>query len=653
MGFSTNDSRYAAIRDYAIIGNCHTAALIRLNGSLDWYCPQKFDGASVFAKILDAEKGGCYQIGPANTFTTKRCYLDNTNILQTTFTAGDSRARLIDFMPVSRLKESWRGQDTNTPQQLLRLIEGLAGQIEFEITFQPAFNYARDEAKIHIEPEIGIIAQFENQYLLLSAPDLKINFHPEGGNRWVGRFSVSSGERQWLSLTSTLSLNNIRQDTNPRCYDEKLKETRSYWEAWAKRCTYNGPYRAHVIRSALALKLLTYEPTGAIIAAPTTSLPEEIGGLRNWDYRFSWLRDSTLVLYALLNIGYREEAADFFEWLQKTHSKNPTQKLQLIYGIHGRRDLTEKILDHLEGYKQSRPVRIGNAASKQKQLDIYGEVLTAAYLYFKARIGVRDEGEKDSQNQRLLETEWELLKNLVNTASQHWTEPDNGIWEVRGGMRQFVYSKLMCWAALDRGIRLATEFRLPAPIEDWKAVRTELKKTILSSGFSKEIGSFVQTLGGSALDSSTLLIPRVGLVPVTDSRLQSTIDRIQKGLTQNGLLYRYRTKDGLPGSEGTFATCTFWLVEALALSGRLQEAHNLFEHVLSYCNDVGLLSEEIDANGGEFLGNFPQGFSHVALINAAVNLAKGMKHGAEQKSQTEYQRARKAGPAASLEYSRP
>jgi GH15 family glucan-1,4-alpha-glucosidase len=354
-----------------------------------------------------------------------------------------------------------------------------------------------------------------------------------------------------------------------------------------------------------------------------------------------------------MNIGYQEEAADFFEWLQETHHKDPSPDLQVLYGIDGNRELIEKTLGNLEGYQHSQPVRVGNAAAGQLQLDIYGEVLTAAYLYFSSGIGKRkDISVSLSTRERRLEHDWPLLRGLVERAAKRWQEPDNGIWEVRGGLQPFLYSKLMCWAALDRGIHLAKEYSLSAPLDRWTSTEKAVRKAIFTDGFNKEIGAFTQAFGSTALDASALLIPRTGFLPATDPRVRSTVEAIKSQLTQNGIVYRYRSADGLAGGEGVFLTCTFWLVDALALSGHLDEAHDLFERVSGYANDLGLLSEELDPNSAELLGNFPQGFTHMALINAAINLAKTNKHGAEEHAETEVQRAAKAKVAVAEGYSR-
>ena len=435
----------------------------------------------------------------------------------------------------------------------------------------------------------------------------------------------------------------------PTGYEQQLHETLDYWREWADDCTYRGPYREQVVRSALVLKLLTYEPSGALVAAPTTSLPEQVGGQRNWDYRYTWLRDSSLTLYALLTIGYVDEAADFRRWLEDTVGFDSTAAPQIMYGIDGRRELPEQTLSHLEGYRGSRPVRIGNGAADQRQLDIYGVILRSAALHYQHGSDPPREGEPPTDSERRASPtprDWQVLRSLVDKAAEHWGEPDRGIWEVRGGPQPFVYSKLMCWSALDVGIRLAQQHGLDAPVQSWRQSRAQIRAAILDQGFNRQLGAFVQALGSSTLDASALMIPRVGFLPATDPRVRSTVARIQRDLTRDGLVFRYRAPDGLPGDEGTFTLCSFWLANALALAGQLDEAQALFEHVLGQANDLGLLAEEIDPMTGEQLGNFPQAFSHMALIGTAVDLASAAEHGAERTAQTEAERARRASRSA-------
>jgi GH15 family glucan-1,4-alpha-glucosidase len=645
-----NHLRYEPLREYGIIGDCHTAALVSRDGSIDWYCPTRFDAPAVFCRLLDAKIGGYSMVAPAGEFHAERHYVHNTNILETVFTTSQAKVRITDFMPVHQRTAARRGYDVGTSRRILRLVEALAGDAKMEIHFHPTLDYARGETVVTVKKGLSAVAHKNGMFLSLVCPGFELDFQANGKGRLCSSFELRQGNRRWLVLADADDADSISELPTVAHCEQQLLKARHYWENWASQCTYGGPYRNEVLRSALTLKLLTYEPTGAIVAAPTSSLPEEIGGERNWDYRYSWVRDSALMLYALMNIGYREEAADFFEWLQETHHNDPSPDLQVLYGIDGRRELPETTLDHLEGYECSRPVRVGNAAAKQLQLDIYGEVLTAAYLYFTSKIGRRRDKSQLTERERLLEHDWGLLRGLVERAAQRWQEPDDGIWEVRDRRLPYLYSRLMCWAALDRGIRLAKEHSLDAPLDGWDRIREAIRRAVLTEGFDRKAGAFTQAFGASALDASALLIARTGLLPATDPRVQSTIQSIKSALARDGLVFRYRSKDGLPGSEGTFTACSFWLVDALALSGKLDEAHELFERVSGYANDLGLFSEETDSKSDKMLGNFPQGFTHMALINAAINLAKATKHGAEEQAETEAERAARAGAAASEGY---
>ncbi|HZQ99110.1 MAG TPA: glycoside hydrolase family 15 protein [Chloroflexota bacterium] len=619
---------YPPIADYGLIGDCRTAALVSRAGSIDWYCPGRFDAPAVFCRLLDARLGGFCAAAPAGRFAAQRRYLPGTNVLETTFEAAGGTLRLVDFMPVDLA-----GRDPH-PGRIVRGLEALGGEVEVEVRFKPTFDYARASADVTLVPAGGAVATAGDQSLALACPGLALR--AGRGGALVGRLTLVPGERRWLVLAPDLAA------AGPDGGAE-LAWTVERWRRWADQCGYRGTYRELVRRSALALKLLTYLPTGAVVAAPTTSLPEEVGGARNWDYRYTWLRDASLMLYALSTLGYQRSATDFIRWLERTVMGDPTALPQIMYTVDGGRDLAERALGHLEGYRGSHPVRVGNAASAQHQLDIFGDVLTAAYHFY----GGEDAGfGATAPTEPVPARAWQLLRHLVDDAVATWQRPDSGLWEVRGGPRHFVYSKLMCWAAVDRGLRLAEELRLEAPLGAWRAARDAIRQAILSRGFDEEQGAFVQAFGSTALDAAALAIPRVGFLPATDPRVQSTVDRIRSELTRDGLVLRYRADDGLPGSEGTFALCTFWLVDALALGGRLDEAHALFERLVGYANDLGLLSEEVDPEDGSLLGNFPQGFSHMALIGAAANLSKTAKHGAEAEPHTEGQRAVKARHAA-------
>jgi GH15 family glucan-1,4-alpha-glucosidase len=631
-------SPYPPISDYALIGDCHSAALVARDGSVDWFCPGRFDAPAVFCRLLDAGRGGYFRSAPAGPFSVERHYRGPTNVLETTFSAQGGRVRATDLMPIHQRVSDRQGYDVGTSHRLLRKLEGLEGEVELALEFKPTFDYARAQTELESRAGGGAIGHGGARYLTLACPELKVVSDGCGG--LTGRLRLRAGEQRWIALTHADDPDRAEEALTPSGCEEQLARTLRYWETWAKRCTYRGPYRDYVLRSALVLKLLTYEPTGAVVAAPTTSLPEQVGGERNWDYRYTWLRDSSLILYALLTIGYEAEAADFVHWLEQTVGSDLTRKPQIMYGIDGRQKLPEQVLDHLEGYRGSRPVRIGNAAADQRQLDIFGEVLRAAALYY------RDGGDARSTATPSAEA-WELLRDLVERAAEHWDESGSGIWEVRGGAQPFLYGKLMCWAALDAGIQLAREHRLDGPLDRWWATREEIRGAILERGYDTRLGAFTQAFGSSTLDATALVIPRIGFLPSTDPRVRSTVDQIRRHLTKDGLVYRYRTQDGLAGGEGTFTLCTFWLVDALALGGQLDGAHELFERTVGFANDVGLLAEEIDPETREQLGNFPQGFSHMALIGAAVNLAKAARHGPERRAETESDRARIAGIAAS------
>ncbi|MDA8218665.1 MAG: glycoside hydrolase family 15 protein [Dehalococcoidales bacterium] len=648
MSDNTNHCQgYEPIQAYAMIGDCHTGALVSKGGSIDWYCPLRFDAPAVFFRLLDANKGGYCRLSPAEPFSVNRAYLPKSNVLQTVFTGGDYTVRLTDFMPLHRRQTSRHGHDVGTSNRILRLVEGVRGETDINLALKPTFDFGRCQTNLLNVPGRGAIGKRGGEYMTLACTPTPLEITGAGEVR--ATFRLHAGERYWFALVSSTDPDHAQEALSPADGDEQLARTLEYWEQWAKVCTYRGPYYDEVLRSALTLKMLIYEPTGALVAAPTTSLPESIGGVRNWDYRFTWLRDASLILYALSTIGYDDEETDFFQWLCDALHDDPTEHPQVMYTIGGRHRLPEKTLEHLEGYRCSRPVRLGNAAAKQLQLDIYGELLNAADIHFRRAIPGSEPGSvtEAPPKRRVPKTEWTLLRRLVEQAASRWQEPDNGIWEMRAERRPFVYSRLMCWVALDRGIELAGEFGLPAPVEEWKKTREDIRRAILSSGFNPERQAFVQAFGGADLDASALAIPRVGFLAATDSQVRSTVDAIRANLMSDGLVDRYHGADGLPGSEGAFLMCTFWLVDALSLGGRLEEAHDLFERAVSYANDVGLFSEEVDPHNGDALGNFPQGFTHMSLIRSVVNLAKAAKHGEEGQPETEAKRAGRAESAAS------
>jgi GH15 family glucan-1,4-alpha-glucosidase len=600
---------YQPIENYGIIGDMHTVALVGMDASIDWFCFPHFDSPSVFAAILDEKKGGRFKIAPTTKhLKNKQFYWPETNVLITRFLSANGVGDVTDYMPVGT------PDDGHGHHQLVRRVNVVRGTMSFRIECRPAFNYGRDKHSTQITSG-G--ACFKSQALSLGlATNLPLK--PDGTGV-VGKFSLQEGE------TITFVLHEIEQGgecglaLSQAEEQELFKETVDYWIRWISKCTYRGRWREMVHRSALVLKLLTYEPTGAIVASPTCSLPEETGGERNWDYRFTWIRDAAFTLYALMRIGLVGEAASFMHWLEaRCHEEGPDTPLQVMYGINGHHELTEEILDHLEGYKGSRPIRIGNGAANQLQLDIYGELMDSVYLYNKY-------GSPISYDL------WTHLRRLVNWVCDHWQRKDSGIWEVRGGRQHFVYSKLMCWVALDRGLRLADKRSFPADRDRWLKTRDQIYEEIMTKGWNSKRQAFVQHYRSRSLDAANLMMPLIFFLSPTDPRMLKTLDATlhspdKGGLVSNSLVYRYdakKTADGLDGEEGTFNICTFWLVEALTRAGRLNEARLMFEQMLGYANHLGLYSEET-GHSGEALGNFPQAFTHLALISAAFNLDRSL-----------------------------
>ncbi len=610
---------YQPIANYGIIGDTHSAALVGIDGSIDWLCLPHFDSPSVFAAILDDERGGRFTIAPVcpdDALTRKQLYWPDTNVLVTRFLSADGVGEVIDFMPCGE------PADAHQPHQVIRRVRVVRGALTFRLLCRPAFDYARAEHETTITDTGAIFTAPAITLGLATAVPLS-----RCGGAVEGEFTLRQGE------SATFALRRIEADEGcGLALDEAeaealFRQTVAYWRKWIAQCTYTGRWREMVRRAALVLKLLTFSPTGAIVAAPTCGLPERIGGARNWDYRYTWIRDAAFTLYALLRIGFKEEAAQFMDWLdERCHDLEPDGSLKIVYGIDGRRELPETVLDGLEGYRGSHPVRVGNAAAEQLQLDIYGELLDAVYLFNKHGTLVSYEL-------------WMHLRQLVDWVCENWRCEDDGIWEVRSGRRHFVYSKLMCWVALDRALRLADRRSFPAPRERWTRVRDEIYEEVLARGWNEELQSFVQSYGSDTLDASTLIMPLVFFMAPNDPRMLRTIDAINRppsegGLVANGLVYRYdggRSPDGLEGEEGAFSMCTFWLVEALTRAGRadrprLEDARLIFEEMLSYSNHLGLYAEEVGPRG-EALGNFPQAFTHLALISAAVNLDRALGTG--------------------------
>ncbi len=605
---------YKPIENYGIIGNMRTAALVGNDGSIDWYCYPRFDSPSLFAAILDDGKGGQFRIRAAGTSAKhKQFYWPDTNVLVTRFYTEDGVGEVIDYMPVGITKNQ-AGYHA-----IVRQVSTVRGSMTFQLDCEPAFDYGRTA------PDITI----SNAGACFRTPDLSMALATrvplERGDRGIAaKFTLAEGECQVFTFSEISPDSECKVPLFGDQARDLFKSTVDYWRHWLSQCTYRGRWRETVQRSALALKLLTYEPTGAIVAAPTCSLPEDMGGVRNWDYRYTWIRDAAFTLYGLMRIGFTEEAASFMNWLEaRCHELNPDGSLQIMYGIDGRHKLEEETLDHLEGYNGSSPVRVGNGAYDQLQLDIYGELLDSVYLFNKYGAPISYDL-------------WTALRRMVNWVCDNWKRTDEGIWEVRSGQQHFVYSKLMCWVAVDRGIRLADKRSFPADRERWQAVRDEIYEEIMEKGWSPERQAFVQYYGSDTLDAANLMLPLVFFVSPTDPRMLKTLDAINQspergGLVSNGLVYRYdlnAAEDGLTGHEGTFNICTFWLVEALTRAGRsdqkrLDEARLLFEQMLGYANHLGLYAEETGQHG-EALGNFPQAFTHLALISAAFNLDRAL-----------------------------
>ncbi len=665
----TEQRGYLPIAKYGIIGDCRTVALVAPDGSIDWCSMPHFADPAPFCRILDAEKGGYFQVCPTEKSTGTLSYDGDTNILQTNFSAAHGHLHLVDFMPIRvrkrttnllnglagafarilpgpmrRTFERQNGNDVAAAHRIVRIATAVAGDVTVALTLKATFDYARQVPSIEVVDGRGTlktaILHADNRYLVyvINAPTAFTWQITEGvisaqvplrqHQHVVALVNYARDLREARELVTSLREHNVTSD---------LLETRHYWLTWAKQCQYDGPYRDAVSRSALTLKLCTYEPTGAIVAAPTTSLPEAIGGVRNWDYRYTWLRDASLTFNALGNLGYTGEARDYFQFL---HSLNITQgqDLRIMYGIHGEKDgqLAEQELPNLAGYRGSQPVRIGNGAANQRQMDIYGELLDAAYSY-------------TVQRGRQVATPWQPTQHEIRTLARvlgdyvaaHWQDEDRGIWEVRGPQRAFVYSRAMCWIALDRAIKILGHHIQRDQAARWRRELAAIQREVLDRGYNQQMQSFTQYYDGAILDAANLRLAIVGFLPVTDPRMVGTVAATAKYLTgQHGLIYRYRpadaqtnqgneltdqADDGLPGKENTFLACSFWLVRVLAEMGHIDEAKQRFETLLKYASPLGLYSEELDAENGELIGNYPQAFSHIGLIDAAVALAQAMR----------------------------
>jgi GH15 family glucan-1,4-alpha-glucosidase len=586
---------YAPIREYALVGDGRTGALIARDGSIDWLCLPNVDSPSVFARILDAKRGGSFRLEPASPFEAERRYQPNSNVLETTFTTGEGRVRVTDALTLTDIKR------ISPMRELVRKVEALSGTVPLRWSLEPRFGYGRADTRI--ERRHGRwFAHAGADALVLGLCD-----SGEGEARdgvISGRIELAQGSSAILSLSASHREPLVipgREDS-----ERRLERTVNFWPQWANRSEYNGSWREAVVRSTLALKLLTFAPSGAIVAAPTTSLPEWIGGERNWDYRFTWLRDATWTLGAMLRLGFRDEALAFFWWLMQA-SRLTQPRLQILYRIDGSDHSGERELRELDGYRGSAPVRIGNGASEQIQLDLYGAVLEAIWLYG------REVGHLDGDTGK-------EVARIADYVASHWRDPDNGIWEVRDERTHYTQSKALCWVALDRACALADEGMIPNRNKRWRTEADELQRFVETEGWDEERRSYVRAPDLRELDASLLTLALLGYHEPRGKRIQSTIAAIERELREGPYVYRYRGEDGLAGEEGAFLTCSFWLVDAYARTGRLDDANALMEELVGLANDVGLYSEEIDPRTGEFLGNFPQGLTHLALVNAAVSI---------------------------------
>ena len=596
---------YPPINDYALIGDCRSVGLVSRDGSLDWLCLPRFDSPSIFAALLDTEAGGRFRIRPAREFSTTRRYLPETNILETTFASSGGAVILRDLMPIS--SEEDKRAHLSSQHEVLREVEGLRGEMDLDILYEPRPNYGRMRPVLQERGALGLWCEAQGAALVLRS-ELPLELSDDGRSA-RGTVRIRAGERKHLSFAYS--------DEGPAVVPllgasarDRLERSARWWREWAGRCTYHGPYRDMVVRSALALKLMAYAPSGAVVAAPTTSLPEQVGGVRNWDYRYCWLRDASFTLRALVTLGYDEEAQAFLSWM--LHATRLTwPELRVLYDVYGEARLPEHELPHLAGYAGSRPVRVGNDAHNQLQLDVYGEVIDGV-ARFAPRAGRFD---RDTSH---------LLDGLGRTVCRRWREPDEGIWEGRSGRFHHTHSKALCWVALDRLIKMHEAGHLTISIDLFRAHRDAIRSEIETHGYNARLGSYTRTFDGDEVDASLLTLPLYGYIAATHPRMRSTCARVHQRLARGSLLYRYDTgtDDGLPPGEGAFGICSFWGVECVATGGDVAGATRAFERLLSYANDVGLLAEEIDPETGNALGNFPQAFTHVGLINAALTLAE-------------------------------
>ena len=590
---------FKPLEAYGIIGNLETCALVGVDGSIDWCCLPFVDSASVFADILDADDGGHFSIRPAGSYDSKQQYVDRTNVLQTTFETETGTATVTDFMPVLEVAS----EEQPEIRALYRKVTCSEGTVEMEAEFAPRFDYARSETTVE-RVTGGLLATGENRQVYLSD---SVDFETADGAARA-TFELDAGEDRWFVLQYSM-----HTPLDPDECERMLDRTVEYWRDWTHSCNeedclFGGPAHDLIERSELVLKLLNYRETGALLAAPTTSLPEEIGGVRNWDYRYSWIRDGGITVRAFTNLGHPEEAESYMRRFLELTKQGGSAEVQPLYGVNRETDLEEEELDHLSGYEHSSPVRIGNEAADQQQLDVYGDLVLAFYQQYWT------DGRSVSAD------EWNAIRDIAGYVCDHWDDEGAGIWELRGESRHLVYSKVMCWVALDRSIDLAERNGLDAPLDRWRECRSAIKEAVLERGFDEELNSFTQSFESSELDASGLLIALSGILPFDDPRIVGTVEAVQNHLaTDEGLVYRYED-DSLPGEEGAFVFCTFWLVNALTAIGRVDEAQSVFDNVLEYASPLGLFAEEIDPEASRQLGNFPQAFSHIGLINSALYL---------------------------------
>jgi GH15 family glucan-1,4-alpha-glucosidase len=605
--------RYPGISDHGLIGDLQTAALVSTDGCVDWFCTPRFDAPSVFAALLDAAQGGHFAIAPEGCeYVTRQMYLPDTAILITRFMSADGVGEVCDFMPVLTGRPTGR-------HRIVRQIRVTRGSMKFALDLQPRFDYARQPHTTEVTDD-GAVFRSGTQELTLHTVGRRGGAGTQVRRRGRGvraAWTLGEGEAAGVVLES---MGGAPRRLPPGEADRLSRDTAAFWRGWLAKSTYAGRWREVVARSAITLKLLTYAPTGAPIAAATAGLPEQVGGERNWDYRYTWIRDASFSIYALLGLGFRDEAAAFGIWMRDRatdQAGNGSGPMKIMYRVDGSSDLAEETLGHLEGWRGSAPVRIGNGAADQLQLDIYGEALDALAL-------------ADTTGLQMAHQGWLAVTGMIDWVCEHWDQPEEGIWETRGGRQDFTYGRFQAWVALDRGIRLAERHGRPADLDRWRTERDLVYQQVMARGFNPRVGAFTQHYGTEVLDSSLLLMPLMDFVAPRDPMWLSTLDAINRELVSDSLVYRYNpsaSPDGLRGQEGTFSLCTFWYVDALARSGRLEEAQLTFEKMHTYANHVGLYSEEIGMTG-EQLGNFPQAFSHLSLINAAINLDYQLDHGA-------------------------